>query len=61
MTTLSTAITILVIAILGAFFFASRGKSSEQKSIRILVFGIYFWVLIFIQMIITGLVYNYLN
>jgi len=59
MTILTTSITVISIAILGALFIALRGKSGEQKSIRILVFGVYFWVLIFIQMIIVGLTYQY--
>jgi|COG998Drversion2_1049125.scaffolds.fasta_scaffold749818_1 hypothetical protein len=61
MNALFAAVVIAVVAILGALFFAFRGKSSEKKSVRILIFGIYFWVLVFVQVVIAGFAYQFLK
>ena len=57
MTVLYSAIAIVSVSILGAVFLSGRHHSSEQKQTRILLFGLYFWLLAFVQLIIYALVY----
>nr|WP_136252587.1 hypothetical protein [Ningiella ruwaisensis] len=44
---------------LGAYFFVRRKPNLENTGIKILVWGIYFWVLTFIQLIIFSVAYYF--
>jgi hypothetical protein len=57
MTVLYSAIAIFSVSILGAIFLSGRNRSPEQKQTRILLFGLYFWLLAFVQLIIYALTY----
>ncbi|MGZ8161698.1 MAG: hypothetical protein ACXWTT_02405 [Methylobacter sp.] len=55
------AIAIVVISIFGGMF-AVKHKSSEQpKQVKVILFGLYFWGLVFLQLLIFGLVYSVIN
>jgi len=57
MTVLYSAIVIFSVSILGAIILSGRNHSPEQKQTRILLFGLYFWLLAFAQLIIYALIY----
>ena len=50
-------IAILVIATIGAVLWASRSASGQPRQTKILLFGLYFWVLAFVQLIVVALGY----
>lgn len=49
---------ILVISTLGAILWVKRSISSEQRQTKILLFALYFWVLVFVQLILVSLGYS---
>jgi len=49
---------ILVISILGGMLLVSRNASDQQRQMKILIFAVYFWVLIFAQLIIVAVGYS---
>ena len=51
-------VTILVISIIGGLLLASRNASDRQRSTKILLFLLYFWVLTFAQLIVFAIGYS---
>ena len=51
-------VTILVISIIGGLLLVSRNASDQQRQAKILLFALYFWVLIFAQLIIVAVGYS---
>ena len=49
---------ILVISVVGAFFWSRQGATDRPGQAKILLFGLYFWVLFFIQLIVVAIVYS---
>ena len=49
---------ILVISIVGGLLLVSRNASDQQRQTKILLFALYFWVLIFAQLIIVAVGYS---
>lgn len=48
----------LVIAITVSVVIVMRNKALDSKTAKIMVFGIYFWVFIFLQAVLYGLYYG---
>ena len=61
MTVVIIGIAILVISTVGAMLWVKRSESSMQRQTKILLFALYFWVLIFAQLIIVSLSYSVLS
>jgi len=59
MTLYSTAFVIVLISISGALFFVKRNRALDQTIYKILMFGLYFWLLIFVQAIVCSFIYQY--
>ena len=51
-------ITILTISIVGGLLLARRNASDKQRQTKILLFALFFWVLVFVQLIIVAIVYS---
>jgi hypothetical protein len=49
---------ILVTSIAGGLLLVSRNASDQQRQTKILFFALYFWVLIFAQLIIVAVGYS---
>ena len=58
MTFAIVGVIILVISIIGGLLLASRNASGQQRQTKILLFALYFWVLIFAQLIIVAVGYS---
>lgn len=58
MTIYTSAGTILLVSVFGSLFLVKRNPALDQRVSRILMFGLYFWVLTFVQAIIYSLVYQ---
>lgn len=54
-------IVILVISIIGALLWVKRSESGMQRQTKILLFALYFWVLVFVQLILVSLGYSVLT
>jgi len=54
-------IDIVIISTLGGLFFIKRNSSQQPKQVKAIFFGLYFWGLVFLQLIIFGLVYYLIN
>lgn len=54
------AIAILVISTVGATLWAKRSGAGTQRQTKILLFGLYFWILVFLQLILAALGYSIL-
>jgi hypothetical protein len=52
---------IAVISTLGGLFFVQRNSPQQPKQVKAVLFGLYFWGLIFLQLIVFGLSYYLLN
>lgn len=50
-----TATAILVVACLGAVLFVKRHQDVQQFQIKAVLFGLYFWGLVFFEVLIWGL------
>jgi len=61
MTVALIGIAILVISSVGAILWIKRSESSLQRQAKILLFALYFWVLVFFQLILTALGYSVLT
>lgn len=58
MTIYSSAGAILAVSILGSIILVRRNRSLDQRVARIMMFGLYFWLLVFVQVIIYALAYR---
>jgi hypothetical protein len=61
MTVALIGIAILVISSVGAILWIKRSESSLQSQTKILLFALYFWVLVFFQLILAALGYAVLT
>ncbi len=50
-------VAIVIISALGGAFFIKRNSSEEPKQVKAVLFGLYFWSLVFLQLIFFGLGY----
>ncbi|MGZ8192410.1 MAG: hypothetical protein ACXW0H_05120 [Methylobacter sp.] len=55
------AIAIVVISIFGGMFVVKHKSSEQPKLVKVILFGLYFWGLVFLQLLIFGLVYSVIN
>ena len=60
MTVAIIGIAILVISTVGATLWIKRSESGRQRQVKILLFALYFWVLVFVQLILVSLGYSVL-
>ena len=51
---------VLVISIVGGLLLVSRKASDEQRQTKILFFAVYFWVLVFAQLVLVAVGYSVL-
>ena len=49
---------ILVISVVGGLLLARRNASDQQRQTKILLFALYFWALVFAQLIIVAIGYS---
>ena len=61
MTVAIIVIAILVISTAGAIGWIKRSESTMQKQTKILLFALYFWVLVFSQLILVAISYSALT
>ena len=61
MTVAIIGIAILVISTVGAILWVKRSESRLQRQTKILLFALYFWVLVFVQLILIALSYSVLT
>jgi multidrug transporter EmrE-like cation transporter len=52
------AIAILVIASVVATLWAKRSDSGTQRQTKIVLFALYFWILVFVQLILAAIAYS---
>ena len=50
-------VAIVIISALGGVFFIKRNSSEEPNQVKAVLFGLYFWGLVFLQLIFFGLGY----
>jgi hypothetical protein len=51
-------VTILLISVSGGLLLARRNASDRERQTKILLFVLYFWVLVFAQLIVVGIGYS---
>ena len=49
---------ILAVSIIVSFVLVKWNRALDQRVTKIMMFGLYFWVLVFVQVIIYSLVYQ---
>ena len=49
---------IFVISVIGGVLLATHNASDQQRQTKILLFVLYFWLLTFVQLIITAIAYS---
>lgn len=54
-------IVILVLSIIGAVLWVRHGDPERARQTNVLLFGLYFWILAFIQLIVVALAYALLR
>jgi hypothetical protein len=52
------AVTILTISIVGGILLVRRNVSEQQRQTKILLFGLFFWALAFVQLIVVAIGYS---
>jgi len=58
MTVYTTGLIILVLSLLGGLVLVIYNKALDQTLYKILMFGLYFWMLVFLQGIFASLIYQ---
>ena len=53
---ISVALLIFIIAVIGGWLLQKNHRDLESTGVRILVFGLYFWALVFAQGVVGGLI-----
>ena len=48
---------IVMVSTLGGIFFSKRNTDHPQTAVKMMLFGLYFWGLVFLQLLIVALVY----
>jgi multisubunit Na+/H+ antiporter MnhB subunit len=51
-------VTILAISIIGGLLLVNRNASDQQRQTKILLFLLYFWMLAFVQLIVSAIGYS---
>ena len=51
---------IVLIAVVGGWLFV-RNRKTDEKQIKIVFFVFYFWLLVFVQLILSALVYHFMT
>ncbi|MGD8629665.1 MAG: hypothetical protein PVG72_02945 [Gammaproteobacteria bacterium] len=54
-------VTILLIATAGGLLLARRNAPDQQRQTKVLLFVLYFWVLVFVQLIVVAVGYSMLT
>jgi hypothetical protein len=54
-------VAILLVAILGGIVMVRRNSSQQPSQVKAVLFGIYFWGLVFFQLVIFGLGYYWVK
>ena len=49
----------LVVSIVASFLLVKRNRSLDQQVVKIMMFGLYFWVFTFIQAVVYALIYQF--
>jgi hypothetical protein len=52
------AVAILTISIIGGILLVRRNAADQQRQSKILLFALFFWVLVFLQLIIAAIGYS---
>ncbi|MFZ2407180.1 MAG: hypothetical protein WAW41_18770 [Methylobacter sp.] len=50
-----TGVAIVLVAILGGIVIVRRNSSQQPIQVKAVLFGLYFWGLVFLQLVIVGL------
>ncbi|MCI0667071.1 MAG: hypothetical protein L0Y43_03340 [Methylococcaceae bacterium] len=58
MTIYTSASAILAVSIIGSLFLVQRNRSLDHRVAKIMMFGLYFWLLTFAQAIVYSLAYQ---
>jgi len=61
MTVAMVGVAILVISTVGAILWVNRSGSDKQRQTKLLLFALYFWILAFIQLILSAVGYSVLS
>jgi uncharacterized membrane protein len=56
-----TGAVIIVLSSLFSVFFVKRNHSQQPKEVKVVLFGLYFWGLVFLQSIVWALAYSFLE
>jgi hypothetical protein len=55
-----TCVTILLVSVIGGLLLARRNATDRQRQTKILLFVLYFWVLVFAQLLVVAIGYSVL-
>ncbi len=50
-------VVIVMVSALGGIIFSKRNTDHPQAAVKMMLFGLYFWGLVFLQLLIVALVY----
>ena len=53
-----TGAAIILLAILGGMVIVRRNSSAQPIPVKVVLFGVYFWGLVFLQSVVFGLLYT---
>ncbi|MGR9107165.1 MAG: hypothetical protein ACU843_09575 [Gammaproteobacteria bacterium] len=57
MSILNSSVILLTVSVIGSLLLVKRNRALDQRVTKIMMFGLYFWVLTFAQAILYVLVY----
>ena len=61
MTIVNISIVIVLVAIGGAYLLVKQKRSLEEIQTKILLFGLYFWLFVFVEIIIATTIYYFMT
>jgi hypothetical protein len=56
-----TGVTILLVSVIGGLLLARRNATDRQRQTRILLFVLFFWALVFAQLLVVAIGYSVLT
>ncbi|MBM4208015.1 MAG: hypothetical protein FJ190_08345 [Gammaproteobacteria bacterium] len=56
----AVGVAIIAIATLFSLFLLKRNAKEHPKPVKIILFGVYFWGLVFLQLLIASIVYEFI-
>lgn len=56
-----TGLAIVTIAALGGWHFVRRRSPEQPKAVKAVLFGLYFWGLVFLELIVAAVAYHFLH